>query len=250
MSGKDRINIFPSRGAQTLMKGRLKAAEKGHKLLKSKADALQMRFRQILRKIVETKQTMGEVMKEAAFSLAEAKFACGDFNQPVLQNVNKAQLKIRTRKDNIAGVNLPVFETYQDGSDSYELAGLARGGQQMQVLKKNYAKAVELLVELASLQTSFVTLDEVIKTTNRRVNAIEHVIIPKIQRTLDYIISELDELEREDFFRLKKVQDKKKKDRKIKEEEAAARRAAGEDDGEDEGGNDIFEADHDEDILF
>ena len=45
MSGKDRINIFPSRGAQTLMKGRLKAAEKGHKLQKSKADALQMRFR-------------------------------------------------------------------------------------------------------------------------------------------------------------------------------------------------------------
>ena len=46
MSGKDRINIFPSRGAQTIMKGRLKAAEKGHKLLKSKADALQMRFRE------------------------------------------------------------------------------------------------------------------------------------------------------------------------------------------------------------
>merc|ERR1712077_171496 len=92
------------------------------------------------------------------------------------------------------------------------------------------ARAVELLVELASLQTSFVTLDEVIKTTNRRVNAIEHVVIPKIQRTLDYIISELDELEREEFFRLKKVQDKKKKERARKEEEAAARRAAGEDD--------------------
>ncbi len=140
-------------------------------------------------------------MKDAAFSLAEAKFACGDFNQPVLQNVNKAQLKVRTRKDNIAGVNLPVFETYQDGSDSYELAGLAKGGQQMKILKKNYARAVELLVELASLQTSFITLDEVIKVTNRRVNAIEHVVIPKIQRTLDYIISELDELEREEFFR-------------------------------------------------
>ena len=48
-----------------------------------------------------------------------------------------------------------------------------------------------MLVELASLQTSFITLDEVIKTTNRRVNAIEHVIIPKIERTLAYIISEL-----------------------------------------------------------
>jgi hypothetical protein len=47
---------------------------------------------------------MGEVMKEAAFSLAEAKFATGDFNQVVLQNVTKAQIKIRTKKDNVAGM--------------------------------------------------------------------------------------------------------------------------------------------------
>merc|ERR1712083_586454 len=250
MSGKDKINVFPSRGAQTTMKARLKAAQKGHSLLKKKADALQLRFRMILKKIVETKQTMGEVMKEAAFSLAEAKFARGEFNQAVLQNVSKAQLKIRTKKDNVAGVNLPVFESYQDGADSYELAGLARGGQQMAIVKKNYQKAVELLVELASLQTSFITLDEVIKITNRRVNAIEHVIIPKIERTLAYIISELDEMEREEFFRLKKVQDKKKKIRKQKEIEAEARKIANGGDSDDEGGADIFQADHDEDLLF
>lgn len=158
----------------------------------------------------QTKTLMGDVMKEAAFSLAEAKFATGDFNQVVLQNVTKAQIKIRTKKDNVAGVTLPVFESYQDGTDTYELAGLARGGQQLAKLKKNYQSAVKLLVELASLQTSFVTLDEVIKLTNRRVNAIEHVIIPRIERTLAYIISELDEMEREDFYRLKKIQDKKK----------------------------------------
>jgi len=47
---------------------------------------------------------MGDVMKEAAFSLAEAKFATGDFNQVVLQNVTKAQIKVRSKKDNVAGI--------------------------------------------------------------------------------------------------------------------------------------------------
>jgi len=216
MSG-DRIAVFPSRMAQALMKARLKGAQKGHSLLKRKADALNMRFRQILGKIIENKVLMGEVMKQAAFSLAEAKFTAGDFGHVVLQNANKAQIKVKSRKDNVAGVTLPIFEAYQDGSDAYDLTGLGRGGANIAKMKKNYAKAVELLVELATLQTCFITLDEAIKLTNRRVNAIEYVIIPRIERTLSYIISELDEMEREEFFRLKKVQKKKKKDRAEKE---------------------------------
>ncbi|OXA60538.1 V-type proton ATPase subunit D [Folsomia candida] len=249
MSGKDRIPIFPSRGAQTLMKGRLKGAQTGHSLLKKKADALQMRFRLILGKIIETKTLMGEVMKEASFSLAEAKFASGDFNQQILQNVNRAQIKVRTKKDNVAGVSLPVFESYQEGGDSYELTGLARGGQQLAKLKKNYQKAISVLVDLASLQTSFVTLDEAIKITNRRVNAIEHVIIPRIERTLAYIVSELDELEREEFYRLKKIQDKKKVIRAKAEKIAAEKKRLGKLE-ELAASNNIFDEHHDEDLLF
>lgn len=113
---------------------------------------------------------------------------------------------------------LPIFEAYQDGPDPYDLTGLGKGGANIAKLKKNYNKAIELLVELATLQTCFITLDEAIKVTNRRVNAIEHgkslclpvigrlttnglVIIPKIENTLTYIVTELDEMEREEFFR-------------------------------------------------
>lgn len=247
MSGKDKINVFPSRMAMAIMKARLKGAQKGHSLLKKKSDALTMRFRLILKKIIETKMKMGDVMKESVFSLAEAKFTTGDFNHMVLQNVSKAQLKVRSKKDNVAGVQLPIFEHYQDGVDSYELTGLSRGGQQIDRLKKNYAKAVELLVQLASLQTSFVTLDEVIKITNRRVNAIEHVIIPRIENTLSYITTELDEREREEFFRLKKIQEKKKKIRAEKEKIAEELKAAGQ---LPEHTRNLIEDDHDEDLLF
>ncbi len=74
---------------------------------------------------------------------------------------------------------------------------------------------------LASLQTSFVTLDEALKVTNRRVNALENVTIPRIEVTLAYIARELDELEREDFTRLKIVKGKKEIEQKLREKELA-----------------------------
>ena len=83
----------------------------------------------------------------------------------------------------------------------FNLTGLGRGGQQVLRAKEVYAKAVETLVELASLQTAFMILDEVIRATNRRVNAIEHVVIPRLENTIKYITSELDEMDREEFFR-------------------------------------------------
>ena len=70
-------------------------------------------------------------MKEASFSLAEARFSAGDITPLVLENVDKAKVKIRAKKDNVAGVQLPIFECYQEGGDNYLLTGLSRGGQQV-----------------------------------------------------------------------------------------------------------------------
>ena len=73
MSGKDKVNIFPSRMNLTVMKARLKGAQSGHKLLKKKADALSLKFRGIMREIIQKKEKMGDIMKEANFAFAEAK---------------------------------------------------------------------------------------------------------------------------------------------------------------------------------
>ncbi|KAG0259774.1 H(+)-transporting V1 sector ATPase subunit D, partial [Actinomortierella ambigua] len=211
----------------SVMKQKLKGAQTGHSLLKRKSEALTKRFREIVKKIDDAscyssigveggaKRLMGKVMQTASFSLAEVTYITGDIGYQVQESVKSAQFRVRAKQENVSGVMLPAFESYQEGSNANELTGLGRGGQQVQKCKETYTKAVETLVELASLQTAFVILDEVIKLTNRRVNAIEHIIIPRYENTIKFIISELDEQDREEFFRLKKVQGKKK--------EAAAR---------------------------
>jgi len=244
---KARLNVFPTRMTLQVMKSKLKGAVRGHSLLKKKSDALTLRFRSILSKIAECKESMGTSMKSASFSLAKAKWAANpsDITTTVVENVKSASYKLKLGNDNVAGVQLPNFGQLSDTSKlPQELTGLGKGGRQVQECRDLYLKALEGLIELASLQTAFVTLDEVIRITNRRVNAIECVVRPKLENTISYIVSELDELEREEFYRLKKIQGKKK-------ESIAKRAAALKDQGivvddEPEKSKSIFETTEDE----
>lgn len=223
MSSSNRLNIFPTRMALTGMKSKLKGAVRGHSLLKKKSDALSLRFRAILSKIADCKERMGTQIKDSSFSLAVAKRAAhpADIANTVIENVGNANFRLKLGSDNVAGVHLPTFEQFSENKIPQEFIGLGKGGQQILKCRESYLKALEGLVQLASLQTAFVTLDEVIKITNRRVNAIEHVVKPKLENTINYIVGELDETEREEFYRLKKIQAKKKKMIEIKEREKA-----------------------------
>jgi len=156
------------------MKGKLKGAQTGHDLLKRKSEALTKRFREITRRIDDAKRKMGRVMQIAAFSLAEVSYAIGGagIGYQIQESVRSAKFRVRTRQENVSGVFLPQFESFQtEGSSDFGLTGLGKGGQQVQRCRETYVRAVETLVELASLQTAFVILDDVIKVVNRRVNA-------------------------------------------------------------------------------
>ena len=162
---------------------------------------------------------MKDYMKQASFSLVSAKYSAGEISHVVTQNVKNSTFKVKLTQENIAGVRLPVFTQSHQDIRLQDLTGLSKGGQAVSNARQQYLKALESLVKLASLQTAFLNLDTVIKITNRRVNALEYVVIPMTQATIKYIESELDESEREEFFRLKLIQTKKKQAIKMKEEE-------------------------------
>lgn len=156
------------------MKSKLKGAQTGHDLLKRKSEALTKRFREITKRIDDAKRKMGRVMQIAAFSLAEVTYAVGNSSiaYQITESARNAKFRVRTKQENVSGVFLPAFESFQlEGKGEFGMTGLGKGGQQVQKCRETYTRAVETLVELASLQTAFVILDEVIKVVNRRVNA-------------------------------------------------------------------------------
>ncbi|KAJ9449926.1 V-type proton ATPase subunit D 1 [Diplonema papillatum] len=192
-------------------KTRLKGAQKGHSLLKKKADALVMRFRSILAVLKEAKEKMCDEMRAAHVALAYSKYHAGDagVSFAVQECMKQQPLKTRIRSDNVAGVAIPIFQR-GDLLSGNDTAGMGKGGEQIREARNKWQQTLANLVKAGSLQTQFVVLDAAIKITNRRVNALDKVVVPKIINTLAYINSELDELEREEFFRLKMIQKKKK----------------------------------------
>lgn len=219
-------NVIASRMALQTWKLKLKAAVKGHSLLKKKSDALTVRLRAIRKRLFDEKLAMGPKLKESSFSLAEVFWAAGeDIKYTILENQTAATTKVGMSIDNVAGVHIPVFNQKNLAVEgTSDMTAIAKGGQQLKKSRDAHIKAIELLISLASLQTQFVTIDYALKVTNRRVNALEYVVKPKMAANIAYIISELDELEREEFFRLKKIQ-KKKEERIKKEKEDAEKRA-------------------------
>jgi V-type H+-transporting ATPase subunit D len=123
-------------------------------------------------------------------------------SQRVRESVTRASIRLDMSEDNVAGVTLPKFviRTIEDSEIHFEKVGVFGGGQIIDQTREKFKEFLKLVVDIASLQTSFLTLDEVIKVTSRRVAALEHIVIPRFQSVVTYIIQELDEQAREEKY--------------------------------------------------
>ncbi|OMJ78875.1 hypothetical protein SteCoe_21229 [Stentor coeruleus] len=204
--------VVANRSQLQMWKGKLQGASKGHSLLKRKLEGLKKEFSSVMAKLIKTKKKIGKMMITSVYLLTEAQWGAGDFGKTLADTVKRSSSQVELILKHKGGIYLPKFKSkHQEIEDPTRQLGITGGGTSIQKTKAEFSKLLTELVKIAGLQVSYHTLDDVIRITSRRVNALENVVIPRFQGFIDYILRELDEMEREDFFMLKKVQENKKK---------------------------------------
>ena len=201
--------VTPTRMVLNQMKGRLRTATRGHKLLKDKRDEEMRQFMEIVRrnKALREKVEQGLTEAFAAMSMASAVMSPEMLEQSLLYARRKVELGVSEK--NIMSVNVPVYDfkttaAEQTGSLPYGFAQTS--GELDDALTKLY-EVFEDMLALAEVEKTMQLLAEDIEKTRRRVNALEYVMIPELQENIRYITMKLAENESATKVRLMKVKD-------------------------------------------
>ncbi|EIJ87552.1 V-type ATPase [Nematocida parisii ERTm1] len=205
-AGEQRLAVFPTRMSLGQLQGRVQGAEKGKNLIKRRGDALQMKHREIASKLLQKKHELEKEIESAFFFLSRTEFYGGDMRL-ALQQAKSSPLSVQIGLEGLAGLIIP---SYKIAEEITPMVFMGTSGKLLRDTRNQFIRCLSLLVEMGSLQVSFEMIDQMVLATNRRVNALEHVLIPKLENTISYVQSELDEQDREEFFRLKKVQTKRR----------------------------------------
>ena len=225
------ITVNPTRMELTRLKGKLRTAQRGHKLLKDKRDELMKQFLDTVR---EVKALRAEVEAElmtvhGSFTVASALMSDQAMEQALLYPKQSVELTMTTQ--NIMSVNVPVYhfqtKTKSD-SDIYPYGFAATSGE-LDTAVEALGKVFQKMLKLAQIEKSAQLMAEEIEKTRRRVNALEYVMIPNTQEAIRYITMKLDENDRSTTTRLMKVKDmllKEAIEEQRARDEAAARRFA------------------------
>lgn len=129
------------------------------------------------------------------------------FHTRILETDRRPEIYVKSHTENIMGIRLPVlqFAHIVRPNSADKFLGLTGGGHKIQACRDRFIEYLHALIHLATLQASFYTINDALKVTSRRVHAIENITLPKFEAVLKYILRELDELEREEFTRMKLV---------------------------------------------
>ena len=190
------------------LKKRLATARRGHKLLKDKRDEMVKQFLDLVRKNRELRAVVEENLKnvQTSFSVASATMSPQAVEEALICPKQSIELETSTR--NIMSVAVPKFAYSMTGKDSDIYAyGFVTTTAELDVAVGALSNIVSQLVELAETEKSVQLLASEIEKTRRRVNALEHVMIPNLEVTIKSIVMKLDENERGNITRLMKVKD-------------------------------------------
>ena len=201
--------ITPTRMVLNQLKGRLKTARRGHKLLKDKRDELMRQFMDVVRlnKQLRVRVEEGLTAAFASQQVASAIMSPEMLEQALMYSRQSVELDVTFK--NIMSVNVPVYHFRTQNADPGEIYpyGFAQTSGELDDALDKMARVFEDMLKLAQIEKTMQLLAEEIEKTRRRVNALEYVMIPELEQNIKYITMKLEENENSTKVRLLKVKE-------------------------------------------
>lgn len=201
--------VNPTRMELTRLKKKLATAIRGHKLLKDKRDELMRQFLDLVKENMALREEVERGIKSANLNFVIAKAGMSAQALNVALIAPKQEISLEAGKKNVMSVDIPVFEyktRTADENDIYSY-GFAFTSSDLDGAVRSLQDVLPQMLKLSETEKACQLMAAEIEKTRRRVNALEHVIIPETQRNIKYITMKLDENERSTQIRLMKVKD-------------------------------------------
>mgnify|MGYP000956165726 CR=1 FL=1 len=202
-------HVNPTRMELTRLKRKLVTAMRGHKLLKDKRDELMRRFLELVKENKALREKVEQGIMSANQNFVMARAVMSDEALETAFLAPKQEVFLETDVRNVMSVEIPVFHYKTRTSDANDIFsyGFAFTSGDLDDAVKSLADILPDMLRLAECEKACQMMAAEIEKTRRRVNALEHVMIPEMQENIRYITMKLDENERSTQIRLMKVKD-------------------------------------------
>jgi len=199
-------DVKPTRSELIELKRKIKLSESGHKLLKMKRDGLILEFFEILKKAKTVRAELDEqfIVSQEKINIAKSVEGIVTVKSTAFSFKDTPGLEVESK--NVMGVVVPKIESSSIMKDINERGyGIIGTSSRIDEAAEAYENLVDKIILAAETETTIKKLLDDIEKTKRRVNALEFKVIPELSEARDFIILRLDEMERENTFRLKRI---------------------------------------------